>query len=955
MLYYYTIFPLEQFLSVLLFLLHVLTDSYLLAIVFLSVTVRIITTPLELLAAKSVKKEHEIDTVLSWQLREIKTKFIGAERHEAINRLYKRYGYHPLYAVRAMFGLLVQLPFFIAAFYMIGESTELKGVIVPLIGDIGKPDAMILGAVNLLPFVMTGVNLLALFTTPDFNKKDSIQGVCIAFVFLLLLYQAPAALLIYWSVNNVISLGKNLCSAVFNFRLNKGIKVLAKKDSAFQANYGVIIFSCLGIGTVPVLYYLNNIAAFDNDITILFLPVITVLCFIAVCFKFSFTKSIQRVLAGFGLSILFCDIFFRANIRQLDGGVTNITVDTVSLMANVLFYFGLPLVLLIWGRRFKRLLVDLAYFSVLILAAVSMYAFFSTPLSASNAGRSGTTEDPRKERQQSAKGLPNIYLLWLDAMETEYTKRYLKISDNSTSFPGFTLFQNNSSNYLFTKQSYTSFMSGTVYNDGSYKEWTKGSVRLRKELKDFGYHVTTYAKKEFISSSDDAFIASEDVLLKQTASRHPFVSDFIAYWLVRSLPSVIANRSLEYGQLLGGLVFTVLNPGAKFSEVKTIAAGIEPLSGVFILKQLIEDEAERGGTDQFITMQAIIPHSPYVIDRECNYRGRIGGDPNDAYFEQVECAGSLVEEFLATLKELNRYDSSLIIVMGDHGAGWAALQEDYRERGAPLNKGFHPWTKAQIVSRSSALLMVKPPATAEGEQLMFSDRESQLVDIYPTVLSLIGYEGSSYPDITGVNVFAVEEPDREKYITYFRPSNVIDAFRADVYDLQYADGKGIYDLTFRSKLRDGSGESIIQCQKELQFSMIESGEVGNYIKTKGLSASEVSGRWSDGHRVDIQFFMPPGGCSEGTVTLEVQGFVSKQKRSQSADVLFNNHRIGEILVNWGEQNSKVFSFVLPQKEYSHGSYETLSFQIKDPVSPMMLGLSSDKRMLGLRFRSILFR
>ena len=129
MLYHYTLFPLEKFLSILLSVLHGFTGSYLLALILLSLVVRLITTPLEKLASKSVLKEHDISSVLAPQITQIKAQFKGGERHEAIKRLYTRYSYHPIYAVRSMFGLLVQLPFFIAAFYMINESTVLQGII----------------------------------------------------------------------------------------------------------------------------------------------------------------------------------------------------------------------------------------------------------------------------------------------------------------------------------------------------------------------------------------------------------------------------------------------------------------------------------------------------------------------------------------------------------------------------------------------------------------------------------------------------------------------------------------------------------------------------------------------------------------------------------------------------------------------------------------------------------
>ena len=209
MIYQYTIAPLEVLLSIFLSLFYGITGSYLLAIILLSIVVRLITTPLEKIANKSVEKEREIKSVISPQIDGIKIEFAGGERHAKIKRLYARYSYHPIYAIRSMFNLLVQLPFFIAAYYMIGESSEIQGIIAPFVGDLSKPDGLLFSAVNLMPFIMTAVNLAAIYTTPGFNLKDSIQGIGIAFLFLILLYSAPVALLIYWTTNNLISLSRN--------------------------------------------------------------------------------------------------------------------------------------------------------------------------------------------------------------------------------------------------------------------------------------------------------------------------------------------------------------------------------------------------------------------------------------------------------------------------------------------------------------------------------------------------------------------------------------------------------------------------------------------------------------------------------------------------------------------------------------------------------------------------
>ena len=82
------------------------------------------------------------------------------------------------------------------------------------IADLSKPDAMIrLGAfsVNVLPILMTVINLAsALVYTHNMTRRDKMQLYGMAAVFLVLLYDAASGLVLYWTCNNIFSLGKNI-------------------------------------------------------------------------------------------------------------------------------------------------------------------------------------------------------------------------------------------------------------------------------------------------------------------------------------------------------------------------------------------------------------------------------------------------------------------------------------------------------------------------------------------------------------------------------------------------------------------------------------------------------------------------------------------------------------------------------------------------------------------------
>ena len=124
----------------------------------------------------------------------------------------------------AVLALRFKVPFFIAAYHFLNNLEALQGQSWGPIRDLARPDTLLRlppdifsGQVHLLPWLMTLLNLLSsaayLSQLEVRSKAARIQFLGIAFLFLVLLYRAPAALLLYWSFSNLYSLCKNLISA----------------------------------------------------------------------------------------------------------------------------------------------------------------------------------------------------------------------------------------------------------------------------------------------------------------------------------------------------------------------------------------------------------------------------------------------------------------------------------------------------------------------------------------------------------------------------------------------------------------------------------------------------------------------------------------------------------------------------------------------------------------------
>jgi YidC/Oxa1 family membrane protein insertase len=179
-----------------------------------SLTVSFLSLPLYIMAERWQSIERETIMRLKPTIKKIKSVFSGDEQFMILSTFYRQNHYHPLYSLRSSIGLILQVPFFIAAYSFLSNLNALRGASFLFIKDIGAPDSLFnIGniPVNVLPVVMTLVNCAAgAIYTQDLSIRDKIQVYSMALLFLILLYNSPSALVLYWTLNNVFSLVKNI-------------------------------------------------------------------------------------------------------------------------------------------------------------------------------------------------------------------------------------------------------------------------------------------------------------------------------------------------------------------------------------------------------------------------------------------------------------------------------------------------------------------------------------------------------------------------------------------------------------------------------------------------------------------------------------------------------------------------------------------------------------------------
>ena len=190
-----------------------------LCIIFVSLAVQVMVFPLYKKADEIQEAERKRQKSLEKWTRHIKQTFRGNERYMMLTSYYRENNYKPYYALKGSVSLLLQVPFFIAAYNFLSNLDSLNGSSFLFIRNLAIPDALIhIGSltINALPIAMTVINILSgMIYTKGFTAREKAQLYGMAGLFLVILYNSPSGLVLYWTMNNLFSLIKNIVTKLF--------------------------------------------------------------------------------------------------------------------------------------------------------------------------------------------------------------------------------------------------------------------------------------------------------------------------------------------------------------------------------------------------------------------------------------------------------------------------------------------------------------------------------------------------------------------------------------------------------------------------------------------------------------------------------------------------------------------------------------------------------------------
>ncbi len=210
---YTWLIPLTRFFHWLLQALYSVLPNYGVAIILLTLLVRLVTAPLTNRQMRSMERMR----ALAPKLEELRAKFADdkAKQSEEMMKLYRQEGVNPLGGCLPM---VLQIPVFIGLFYALQSSIELRHS--PFFGwitDLSVPEALFtLPVLNLpvrvLPLLMGASMVLQQKLTP--MQADPAQArmmmVLLPVMMTFMFYQFPSGLVLYWMVSNVIAISHQL-------------------------------------------------------------------------------------------------------------------------------------------------------------------------------------------------------------------------------------------------------------------------------------------------------------------------------------------------------------------------------------------------------------------------------------------------------------------------------------------------------------------------------------------------------------------------------------------------------------------------------------------------------------------------------------------------------------------------------------------------------------------------
>lgn len=435
------------------------------AIVVLSLIMNVLVLPLYRRADMLQEEARKLEQRLHDGITHIKKSFSGDERMFILQTYYRQNNYSPATTLKGSISLLLEIPFFIAAYKFLSSLSLFDNVSFWGIDNLGVPDRLLCVnnvTINVLPILMTLINIISsTIYLKGSNLKEKVQLYAMAIFFLVLLYNSPACLVLYWTLNNVFSLGKNIVLRIID--LKKNVSKKSHSESSIS-NYRIFLLGMIFLTTLIGIYIPSvYIAASPQeyvDITFFYNPlwyIVSTFCLIGGLlliwfniFYYLFSEKVKRIVETLVwiLSVIMLTnyMFFGTKLGIITSNLqyeSGMHFSNEEEVVNVVTLCFLVLILYYIISNYKKAVTIILFVMSVTLVGISTVNVISIEKSVSVIKSSGFSNDESIPHFQLSQNGKNVVVIMLDRAMNEYIP-YL-FNENSTlkeQFDGFTYFSN---------------------------------------------------------------------------------------------------------------------------------------------------------------------------------------------------------------------------------------------------------------------------------------------------------------------------------------------------------------------------------------------------------------------------------------------------------------------------------------------------------------------------------
>lgn len=635
-------------------------------------------------------------------------------------------------------------------------------------------------------------------------------------------------------------------------------------------------------------------------------------------------RPLQRAFLLLSLALVissFLNTFFVPNNLLVSDGTDDILLGIRSEAAYVVFLVFILLFFPLYfkGKVFSKINETLIFSAKLLsVLAVLLTSYQVTflPEKHSFLLKSFSTN----EMKTITLGKKNVLILSFDQIQGSAFNGFI-VSEDGKAFKntlsGFDFYPNSVTTYPNTEYSLSGFFLTRPVNDNS--ETLQSSIN---------------SEDNFLKKSSVGGIKSE---IYYPARRLNLSPDFT---------QSEANPSLLYFYALNNAFG--LN-AAQLSILKGLHHSFNKHKWKFdswLLEKLpnhiVYDETLPGN---MIFIHFLFSHQPFMINdsgqlydqNTLHQKQNISG-----FIDSINFVSTRTSTVIEKLKEIGAYDNTAIFLMSDHG-----FEANINARKAVQENPDYFHGNDDFLSMDNI-----KPLGAYNPLIMFKDFDSQhsfrvkdnvvsLNDIGATVCDLM--QCGNLNDSGTISLKKLENTQQRLHDFWIYHGSAANR-HADGYDRLHTFKPKHWSRYKAASLDELLEVLIYEIDSPIVFNDVFSFSRDDIVNT-GLSSKEPWGRWSDGAKAEFKF-KTESNSKNGSIQLNLKGFVTPKNPEQTASVFINDEPVGDIQISVGEAQPKQFIFALPDTQ---DHKYTIRFEIDKPTTPKSVGVNADTRELGFGF------